>query len=188
LGNILESNERLNETVDNLLLLSRVEAIRPGEQQTIFIVADLVDEVLALLDVVIEERHITVIEEGESVGRVGVNANRSLLRAAILNVLHNALKFSPNGSNLRISYVRSEDPAPRLRIAFQDQGPGIAAGEHRQVFERFFTSRGRATASQSGTGLGLSIAKLVVDRIGGAIWFDEEIGHGARCIICLPIS
>jgi signal transduction histidine kinase len=117
-----------------------------------------------------------------------VRANRSLLRTAILNVLHNAIKFSPNDSTLAISYSRSADPDPKLIMTFQDQGPGISPGEHKRVFERFFTSVAQSTASKSGTGLGLSVAKLVVDRIGGEIWFDEETQAGAKCIITLPIS
>lgn len=188
LGNILEDTARLNETVDSLLLLSKAEATQPGEHQTIFIVAELVDEALALLDVVIEERHIIVVEEGKPAGTASVRANRSLLRAAILNILHNALKFAPDGSTLRISYSRSESPATKLCIAFHDLGPGIAPGEYQRIFERFFTSSRRATASQSGTGLGLSIAKLVVTRLGGEIWFDEDVKQGAKCIISLPIS
>jgi signal transduction histidine kinase len=119
---------------------------------------------------------------------VEVRADRSLMRIALMNVLHNALKFSPGGSTLTISYLRSENPAPVLSIVFQDQGPGIAPGEHQRVFERFFTSSKQATASVSGTGLGLSVAKLVIDRVGGKIWFDEETRQGAKCIIELPIS
>lgn len=139
------------------------------------------------MEIVIDERHITVIQEGESAGRVGIEADRSLLRVAILNVLHNALKFSPNNSTLSVSFLRVESPTPRLLISFQDQGPGIAPGEHRRVFERFFTSSAHATASQSGTGLGLSVAKLVIDRVGGKIWFDEEVRQGAKCVIELRI-
>lgn len=187
LGSILEDTARLNDTINNLLLLAKAETTQPGSAQSVFLATELVNEVLNLLDVVVEERHITVIQDHDSVGETSVLANRDLLRVAILNVLHNALKFSPNGSTLRVSYSRSEDSPPKLRIAFQDQGPGISPGEYQRVFERFFTSRERATASQSGTGLGLSIAKLVVDRVGGEIWFDEEIREGARCIIDLPI-
>jgi signal transduction histidine kinase len=188
LGNILEETARLNETISSLLLLARAEAAQPGRQQTTFIASDLVDEVLELLQVVIEEQNVTVIEEGESAAQTSVHAERGLLRVAILNVLHNALKFSPNGSTLRISYLRLENPTPLLSIAFQDEGPGIAPGEHQRVFERFFTSSTQGTASESGTGLGLSVAKLVIDRVGGKIWFDEETRNGARCIIDLPIS
>ena len=70
----------------------------------------------------------------------------------------------------------------------QDEGPGIAAGEHTKVFDRFFTSRNRATANISGAGLGLSITKLIIERAGGSIKFDENSQHGAKCLIDLPCS
>jgi len=187
LGNILEETARLNETISSLLLLAKAEAMQPGEQQTVFVASELVDEILNLLQVVTDERNITVVQEGKSAGQVSLRADRALLRVAIINVLHNALKFSPNGSALRISYLHSDGPSPALSITFHDQGPGIAQGEHQRVFERFFTSSSRGTAPESGTGLGLSVAKLVIDRIGGEIWFDEDTTDGAKCIIALPI-
>ena len=188
LSNILEETERLNETIESLLLLSKAESTGSANSKTVFPASELVNEVLSLLQVLMEERHISISREGELIGRAGVRANRSLLRTALLNVLHNALKFSPNNSTLAITYSRSVDPDPKLIMTFQDQGPGIAPGEHKRVFERFFTSAAQNTASKSGTGLGLSVTKLVIDRIGGDVWFDEEMQAGAKCIIILPIS
>jgi signal transduction histidine kinase len=188
LSNILEETERLNETIESLLLLSKAESTGSANSKTVFPASELVNEVLSLLQVLMEERHISISREGELIGRAGVRANRSLLRTALLNVLHNALKFSPNNSTLAITYSRSVDPDPKLIMTFQDQGPGIAPGEHKRVFERFFTSAAQSTASKSGTGLGLSVTKLVIDRIGGDVWFDEEMQAGAKCIIILPIS
>gem|GEM_PF-848985 len=188
LSNILEETERLNETIESLLLLSKAESTGSANSKTVFPASELVNEVLSLLQVLMEERHISISREGELMGLAGVRANRSLLRTALLNVLHNALKFSPNNSTLAITYSRSADPDPKLIMTFQDQGPGIAPGEHNRVFERFFTSAAQSTASQSGTGLGLSVTKLVIDRIGGEVWFDEEMQAGAKCIITLPIS
>jgi len=187
LGSILEETARLNETISSLLLLAKAETMQPGDKQTVIVTSELVDEVLNLLQVVADERKIMVIQENKSTGLETVRAERGLLRIAILNVLHNALKFSPNGSALRISYLHSDGPSAVLSITFHDQGPGIAPGEHQRVFERFFTSSARGTAQQGGTGLGLSVAKLVIDRIGGRIWFDEETTDGAKCIIALPI-
>jgi len=188
LGSILEETARLNETISSLLLLAKAEAMPPGGRHSDVVASELIDEVLSVLQVVLDERDITVIQEGGSAGKVNIRADRGLLRVAFLNVLHNALKFSPSGSCLRISYLRLDDSIPELTLAFQDQGPGIAPGEHRLVFERFFTSSARETASESGTGLGLSVAKLIIDRIGGEIQFDEGSAAGAKCIITLPIS
>jgi signal transduction histidine kinase len=187
LGSILEETSRLNETIESLLLLSKAETTQPGSEHTVFVMADLVNEVLNLLEIVIEEKHITVLQENESAGHVYVRANRTLLRVAILNVVHNALKFSPNGSILRISYSRPERPGTKLLLTIQDEGPGIKPSEHEKVFDRFFTSSSSATASHSGAGLGLSIAKLIIDRTGGNIEFDDTVQEGARCTIELSV-
>jgi len=187
LGNILEETARLNETIDSLLLLARAEAVQPGNEQLI-IATELVDEVLGLLQILFEERNISVIHDDRSAGEIAIWADRALLRVAILNVVHNALKFSPDDSYLRISYTRLETTAPMLSIAFQDQGPGLANGEHERVFDRFYTGNGLRTTLKSGTGLGLSVAKLVVDRIGGQIHFDKEVRQGAKCIFTIPLA
>jgi len=187
LGNILEETTRLNETIDSLLMLARAEAVTPDNQRTTFFVSELVDEVLSLFSILMEERNITALKEDEAAGRVAIFTDRGLLRIAVVNVLHNAIKFSPTGSSLHIQYFRSASPSGALCISIQDEGPGIAAGEHERIFERFFTSTSRATVAASGAGLGLSVAKLVINRLGGNIWFDPEFYSGAKCVIELPI-
>jgi signal transduction histidine kinase len=182
LANILEETARLNETINGLLLLARAEASQPGQEQTVFSARELVDEVLAVLGILIEEKHIVALQEGDVPEGTDIRADRALLRIAFMNVVHNAVKYSPRDSLLRISWKVVED---RLSIAFEDQGPGIAHHEQQRVFERFYSSSSPATASASGAGLGLSIAKLIVERIGGTIAF-EEIRTGARCVIELP--
>ncbi len=184
LANILEEAARLNETINGLLLLARAEATQPGEAQTVFPAGELVDEVLGVLGVLIEEKQITVVQENPTIAMRRVRADRGLLRIAIMNVLHNAMKFSPNSSVLNIAYSCTAD---MLRIAFEDQGPGIAPEERQRVFDRFYTSNSRATASNSGAGLGLSIAKVIIDRMGGTIGF-EAAQSGARCVIALPLA
>ena len=184
LADILEETARLNETINGLLLMARAEASQPGQEQTVFPLRDLVDEVLSVLGVLIEEKQITVVQDGDLPQGRAICADRALLRIAFMNVVHNAVKYSPHKGVLRISWMLASG---RLRIAFQDEGPGIARDEQQRVFERFYTSSTPATASQSGAGLGLSIAKLIIDRVGGTICF-AEVRQGARCIVELPIS
>ncbi len=182
LANILEETARLNETIDGLLLLARAETSQPGLEQIDFPVRELVDEALSVLSVLTEEKQITIVQENDSPGNWIVRADRVLLRVAFMNVLHNAVKFSPRNSVLRISWTHRNG---NVRIAFQDQGPGIAPEEREKVFERFFTGRTPATVSGTGAGLGLSIARLIVDRAGGHIWF-EPVQSGARCVMEFP--
>ncbi|WP_158793334.1 ATP-binding protein [Granulicella sp. L60] len=188
IGSMLEETTRLNQTIDGLLLLARAETTRSGGEDTLFSLIELVDEILVLLDVLLEERHITVLQEHDDGGSNMLFADRSLIRVALLNVLHNAVKFSPDRSALRIVISRYQ-LAGRVfqRVCVHDGGPGISAGEVTRVFERFFTSNSPGTSKYSGSGLGLSIAKLIVDRSGGQIFFDTTVEHGAKCCVDLPV-
>lgn len=183
LADILEETARLNETINGLLLLAQAEASQPGQEQSVFRAQDLVEEVLSVLGILIEEKQITVVQDGDKPHIGEICADRALLRIAFMNVVHNAVKYSPRNAMLRICWESAEG---RLRVAFQDEGPGIARDEQQRVFERFYTSSTPATASQSGAGLGLSIARLIIDRIGGRIGF-EDVRKGARCVIELPV-
>jgi signal transduction histidine kinase len=188
ISSMLEETARLSQTVDGLLLLSKTETFRAEEARTSFLLPDLVSEILTLLEVLIEERRLTVQQKHDGNVRRPITADRSLVRVALLNVLHNAVKFSISDSVLEISHsrttFRSHDGE---RVCIHDSGPGIAPGEHQRVFERFFTSKSTGTVANSGSGLGLSITKLVIDRSGGQISFDQSVTTGARCCIDLPL-
>ena len=83
LESILEETSNLSETIDSLLLLSKAETIQPGSQQTVFILSDLVSEVLEVLEIVTEEKQIKVAFENEGAGQTSIKADRNLLRVAI---------------------------------------------------------------------------------------------------------
>ena len=185
LSNVLEESARLNQTIDALLLLSKAESAAPADAQAVFVLGDLVSEVISLLEVLGEERSIRITQEHSELAAVEILGDRGLMRIALMNVVHNALKFSPEGSTITISFARPSTAL--LQILIQDEGPGIAAGEHARVFDRFFTSSDRPTATISGAGLGLSITKLIIERTGGSIKFDENFQQGAKCLIDLPL-
>jgi signal transduction histidine kinase len=187
LSGVIEEAVRLNKTIDSLLLLARAESTQPGEQQTVFSIKALVSEVLSLLEILLEERDIRILEETESMENSNVLGDRSLLRVAFLNILHNAIKFSPPRSVLAISYTILGSSPSLLRIDFQDQGQGIPPGDEERVFDRFFTRSEGAIGSPPGAGLGLAITKLIIERSGGAIRFDTDIEAGARCVVFLPV-
>jgi signal transduction histidine kinase len=187
ISTMLEATAQLNQTIDGLLILARAEARQLGESEEVILLPELVAEILEVIGVVIEERRIHILQELDERARIAVRGDRSFVRVALLNVLHNALKFSPPGSRIRIIYETCMlDDAAAHRICIVDSGPGIQDSEHERIFERFFTSRSESTASHSGTGLGLSIAKLAIERIGGRIFFDKSVTQGACCCIDLP--
>jgi signal transduction histidine kinase len=188
IGSILEETGRLNQTIEGLLLLAKAETSQPGEKRAEFFLPELIDEVLALLSVLLEERNITVVEERSGFENVTVRAERSLVRIALVNILHNALKFSPEGSTLKITSITERVTGDFAEVSVQDEGPGLAQDEYEKVFGRFFTSSREVTAEGSGTGLGLSIARLAIERNGGQIFFDKSSDSGAHCTIRLPLA
>lgn len=106
---------------------------------------------------------------------------------ALGNLVHNAIKFTPEGGQIRLTASRADGD---IVISVCDNGPGIAAADQSRVFERFFRAD-RARLRQSGTGLGLAIAKHVVEAHGGKIWVESEgiVGRGTTfSISVLPNS
>jgi len=189
ISTMLEETVRLNQTIDGLLMLSRAETTHAGGAATSFLLRNVVDEILALLEVLIDERKIIVQQDTESPTDGAIVADRSLIRVALLNVLHNAVKFCDRGSVLHVRYSRSiSDRVEFEQVCIQNSGPPIPTGEHERVFARFYTGTSPATAGRTGAGLGLSIAKLVIERSGGRIDFDPTVATGALCRVSLPVS
>jgi signal transduction histidine kinase len=185
ISSMLEETSRLNQTVEGLLLLSKGEAGQIAVQFADFALRELVDEVLALLEVVIEERKVTVVQQDAGATQTMVTADRMLLRTGILNVLHNAVKFSPSGGVVTVIYETPDDTFNRLSIL--DEGPGIVDGDRQRVFERFFRVREVRASGADGSGLGLAIAMLAIEAIRGKIYFAPHDGLGALCCIEIPI-
>jgi signal transduction histidine kinase len=188
IGSILEETGRLNQTIEGLLLLARTETSFPATKEQLIFLPELVAEILLMLGALLEERNIQVVEQDAGLKQRFVRARRSLIRVALVNVIHNAIKFSPDASTLRITYAIAGVPGTFAEVSVQDEGPGLAPGDYERVFDRFFTSSREETASASGSGLGLSIAKLALERSGGDIYFAEQPQAGACCIVRLPLS
>jgi heavy metal sensor kinase len=185
LSSVLEESARLNQTVDGLLLLAMAERSLT-QTHPAFVFSDLVDEVVSLLEILGEEREVRIVQQHLKQGKVEVHADRALMRIALSNVLHNALKFTPDNSTITVDYT--SENLSSLRVSVKDDGPGIPSGEEEKVFERFFTGSAGIHSSHTGAGLGLSIAKLIVNRSGGQIHFADTSISGATCIITLPLK
>ena len=179
---ILEETSRLSGTVDSLLLLSRVEATAAAGQFEKFRVCDLLNEIEALLALMLEESNVRLTLLCDST--LFAQADRDLMRVALLNVIHNAWKFSPPDSTIRV-VCEQMGSSGSTQIAVEDEGPGLSVVDQERVFDRFYIGTAYSY-QQKGTGLGISITRLVVERFGGTVEFDSKYKSGARCLICLP--
>jgi signal transduction histidine kinase len=120
-------------------------------------------------------------------GLAPVRADSGRVGQVLGNLLDNALKFTPEGGEVRVSAAADGDPG-FVRVEVADSGPGVPAGDAGRIFERLWQAEGDdAGPSRKGLGLGLHICRELVTRQGGRIWVDSVPGHGATFAFTLPL-
>ncbi|MFH0785877.1 MAG: ATP-binding protein, partial [Pseudomonadota bacterium] len=171
--------ERLNRFVGNLLDMTRLEAGELRVKKVPSDVQDLIGCALAALDKRLEGREVkvTLAEETSFVGMDSV-----LMNQVLINILDNALKYTPPGSSIEISARLNNG---HLQIEVLDQGPGIPARDLARIFDKFY--RLPVPEGVRGTGLGLSICKGIVEAHGGRIRAENSSSGGLRIVIQLPL-
>jgi two-component system phosphate regulon sensor histidine kinase PhoR len=123
------------------------------------------------------------LEPAESVAMVAGDA--ALLRQAITNLVDNAIKYTPSGGVVTVGLsVHNEQAVARIA----DTGIGIARDDQVRLFEKFYRIRRRDTMDIPGTGLGLAIVKSIIERHGGKVWVESEVGKGSMFYIGLPLG
>jgi two-component system phosphate regulon sensor histidine kinase PhoR len=114
-----------------------------------------------------------------------VRGDRERIGQALLNLLHNAVKFSPTGSSVTIAFTAAET---EVVVAVEDHGQGIPRTALPRIFERFYKVDRARTRGAGGTGLGLSIARHIVEAHGGRIWAESVEGDGSTFSFAIPIA
>ena len=182
IGKIEVETDHLVQMVEELLDLSRIESGGP---------VLMLDEVdlgrLALASVerlrLFAERQGVELRTDVPDAVPAVRGNEDRLGQVLVNLLHNAVKFSPDGGDV---IVRVEATAEDVIVSVADHGVGIPKADQARVFERFYKAD-KARRKGGGTGLGLAIARHVVEAHGGRIRVDSEEGHGSTFSFALPI-
>lgn len=172
---------RLAELVDDLLELSRIEAAGFEPEKEMVELDGLAGELIAAWREAVEEAGVELAAEIEP--GLTVEAERGLLRQALANLLENAIKFCPEGAEIRFE-ARSADR--EVELAVSDTGPGVPAEDLPRIFERFYrVDKGRARRT-GGTGLGLAIVKHVAEAHGGRVSAESTPGVGSTFRVLLP--
>lgn len=182
IGSMLEEVNRLTALVDSLLTISRADAGRIQLHPTVFSAMDLAREAAALFEVLTEEKRQRIVVRGNE--RVNVEADRVFLRQALVNVIHNAVKYSPVGAAISVSV--EDEPAGGVRLEVADNGPGITPEHAGKIFDRFYRVDESRSREAGGAGLGLSIAQWAVRVHGGEIHLLTSQGSGCTFQIWLP--
>lgn len=182
---IQRNAQRLAALVEDILLLSFLE--QPGHAEQIekhpISVDEVIAEVAEELGPPASARGVTV-HVAEPSGLV-ITADRRLALQAIGNLVSNAVKFSPEGSTIRVWVTKDRGFA---EIAVADEGPGIPERHLPRIFERFYRVDKARSREQGGTGLGLSIVKHVARVHGGSIHAESVVGRGSTFRLLLPLA
>ncbi len=187
-GSMLEEVAKLTAMIDTLLTIAHADSEAIQLQQTTFALMDLVDEGVAVVGVLAEDKEQSLSVTGDQ--RALVCADRAFLRMALVNLLDNAVKYSPAGSSIRVSlHIVGPDTGPGqfAELAIQDEGPGIPEGAQQRVFDRFYRLDEARSRDSGGFGLGLPIAKWAVEAHGGTITVKTSFPTGAIFCIKLPV-
>jgi len=178
---IEEEGERLNRLVGNLLDLSRIQAGSLVPQRSWYDLSALVDDVLGRLRFVTSRHRLVVSLEEEL---LPVFLDYILIDEVLANLIGNAVKYTPPGSEIAIRATRDND---EVQVEVADTGPGIPPEALPRLFEPFYRVQ-REGQTARGTGLGLAVAKGLVEAHGGHIWAENREGGGASFVFTLPLG
>lgn len=184
IGSMLEETDRLTKLVDSLLLLSRADAGSVPLSRERTDLAALAKDVAECLQVLAEEKQQTLGVVAPQA--VFAEVDRATVHQALINLLDNAIKYTPAGGFIQIcveAYRGTE-----AVISISDNGPGISPEHRQKIFERFYRIDKGRSREIGGAGLGLSIAGWAVSANNGRIELDSGEGKGSTFRIVLPLS
>jgi signal transduction histidine kinase/DNA-binding response OmpR family regulator len=177
--------KRLIRLVNSMLDVSQIES---GKMRLDFAPADLqqlISGVVALMQQQARKKEIHLLLELPShVPTLTMDSER--MQQVMINLLHNALKFTPNGGRVTVS-VRVPESSRAVEIIVSDTGIGIAPEEQGNIFEEFGQARAGGQQAAEGVGLGLAIARRIVEAHGGSIRVESGLGKGSAFTVLLPV-
>jgi two-component system phosphate regulon sensor histidine kinase PhoR len=187
---ILDQCRRLQELLDDLLTLSRLESVEVPLEARPVDLARLADQCLETISPYARERGVALVRAPSAGGLPPVTGDRGALERLLLNLLENAVKYNREGGEvrLRVGLESGGDGGggERLVVEVADTGIGIPQAALPRIFERFYrVDKGRARG-EGGTGLGLAIVKHVAQAHGGRVEVDSRHRHGSTFRVFLP--
>jgi signal transduction histidine kinase len=187
LGIIVDESERLTTLINDTLDLAKIEAGRMEWRREPVDVADVIARATAATASLLDGSGPTMVVDVEP-GLPPVTGDRDRLIQVVINLVSNAVKFTPSGSITTTARLADDGEAPAIVVSVADTGHGIAPEDHARVFEQFGQARDTMPDGPRGTGLGLPICREIVERHGGRLWLESEVGRGSTFSFSLPVE
>ena len=183
IGNMLEEVDRLTHLVESLLMLTRADSGKVQLAPEALDLGGLVGHVIEQLRVLADEKQQELTLQAPI--RVHVMGDAALIRHALMNLIHNAIKYTPNGGTITVDVSAT---GGRAIIEVRDTGPGVPATHRHRIFDRFYRVDASRSREEGGVGLGLAIARWAVEANGGQIELVSDGTAGSLFRVILPAS
>ncbi len=180
---IKRHTDRLTKIVEDLLTLSKIESKEFQLKMEVLSLRDLIDDVIGFVKEPAEKKKIS-ISRNEIPSFLTLKADRNYLEQVLINLLDNAIKYTPVGGRITISAI--ENNSEEIQFLVGDNGIGIPREDLHRIFERFYRVDKGRSQELGGTGLGLSIVKHLIQAHGGRVWAESRLGEGSTFHFTLP--
>lgn len=180
---IYDESERLNRLIGDILELSKIESRRTALMLTPVELNEFLKHTIQILEVSAQKKNITVNFDLKE--ELYIEGDEDRLRQIFVNLLSNAINYTPEGGQVTISLQESQ--ADIVAVSITDTGVGIPEKDLPRIFERFYRVDKARSRNSGGTGLGLSIVKHLVDMHKGQISVSSTVGKGSTFVVELPV-
>jgi two-component system sensor histidine kinase CreC len=183
LDNIESEGGRLHAVVEKLLLLASLESRKALHDIEPLDLGDIVEDTLRGLGPLLQKKGLQT--DFLSEGRARFDGDRFLVRQAVVNLVMNAVEFSPEGGSIELRVRRTPDDS--IEFTVRDQGPGVPEYARERIFERFYSLK-RPDTGRKSSGLGLALVREVAELHGGSIFIDNAPEGGTNASLSFPVE
>ncbi len=182
LHKIQKETKELDRYIQSILQVTRIEAGEFNLHTVPIDINELIEDAIELMKPLAQEKNISISFESEPLFSIELDAK--LIKEVFINILENSIKYSPDGSNIKI---QSQDSESGVLLSFADNGPGIPKEEQEAIFEKFYRSK-RDLKVKKGTGLGLYLVRYFIEIHHGSVSLDKQHTPGTKFKIKLPFE
>ncbi len=179
---ILQSTNKAMGLLTNLMTWAQLQSGRMEYNPEYFEMTTLIKEATLLLNVIAGQKYIII--ENEIMTNHQIYADKEMISTVLRNLISNAIKFTNNGGVININ---AEENTENVKISVSDNGIGIASDDLKKLFDITEVLTTKGTAGETGTGLGLLLCKEFIEKHGGKIWIESEVGIGSKFVFTLPL-
>jgi two-component system, OmpR family, phosphate regulon sensor histidine kinase PhoR len=183
IGKIAGEADSLQHITQELIDLSMIESGKAILRMVPVCLCQILSDAFNVMNTQVEQKKLEIVNRIPDT--LEVLADPEQTRRVIVNIMHNAVKFTPSGGQIRFNSTRR---GQMVTIRISDTGPGIPPKDRTRIFERFYQADAARTSTDGGSGLGLSIAKHIVEAQGGTIWVEGVEPQGACIAFTIPLA